>query len=376
MKKFLRLLSVLLVLAMLPVCGLADETTFDSKGFIDWFNESYGWMTVSNGHWSNDPADQVTDEELEKIFSMATKQQNAVHWTPYYFIVVKDVAEQRGLIGDYWGPAEDMATEGTVTILVMADQILTQAEGHVSEYASYYMPTTFAYYDSGLTCGMLGVAAASLGYKTHYFGTINGEYAPKDLADGKYQSMSRYVKDEYQRTWGFRSAYGSDDSEATKYPVAGNCVFVCAIVLGKEKADETVEAWGTNHARPHNWVIWDGVPNTEPSPAASAATADTTEAADTAKEEVSVELGENQYLGTGTGMGGDVLVRVTMDGDKIANVEVVSQNETEGIGDKAIEALPAAIVAANSADVDTVASATITSNAIIEAVKDALSQVK
>ena len=57
-------------------------------------------------------------------------------------------------------------------------------------------------------------------------------------------------------------------------------------------------------------------------------------------------------------------------------MEVVSQNETEGIGDKAIEALPAAIVAANSADVDTVASATITSNAIIEAVKDALSQVK
>ncbi|MBS7301395.1 MAG: FMN-binding protein, partial [Eubacteriales bacterium] len=68
--------------------------------------------------------------------------------------------------------------------------------------------------------------------------------------------------------------------------------------------------------------------------------------------------------------------RVTMDGDKIANVEVVAQNETEGIGDKAIEAIPAAIVAANSADVDVVASATVTSKAIIAAVKDALSQVK
>lgn len=374
MKNFLRVLSVLLVLVMLPVCGLAEDTSFNSEDFIDWFNESYGWMTVANGHWSSDPADQVTDEQLEKIFSMATKQQNAVHWTPYYFIVVKDVDEQRGLIGNYWGPVEDMATEGTVTIIVMADQILTQEQGHVTPYESYYMPTTFAYYDTGLTCGMLGVAAASLGYKTHYFGTINGEYAPKDLADGKYQSMSRYIKDEYQRTWGFRSAYGSDESEATKYPVSGNCVFVCAIVLGKEKADETVETWGTNHARPHNWVIWDGVPNTEPSPAASPVT-DT--AADAEKvEEVTVELAENQYLGTGTGIGGDVLVRVTMDGDKIANVEVVAQNETEGIGDKAIEAIPAAIVAANSADVDVVASATVTSEAIIAAVKDALSQVK
>ena len=100
-------------------------------------------------------------------------------------------------------------------------------------------------------------------------------------------------------------------------------------------------------------------------------------AADAEKvEEVTVELAENQYLGTGTGIGGDVLVRVTMDGDKIANVEVVAQNETEGIGDKAIEAIPAAIVAANSADVDVVASATVTSKAIIAAVKDALSQVK
>ena len=91
---------------------------------------------------------------------------------------------------------------------------------------------------------------------------------------------------------------------------------------------------------------------------------------------MTVELAENQYLGTGAGIGGDVLVRVTMDGDKIANVEVVAQNETEGIGDKAIEAIPAAIVAANSADVDVVASATVTSEAIIAAVKDALSQVK
>ena len=52
-----------------------------------------------------------------------------------------------------------------------------------------YTSTTFAYYDTGLTCGLMEVALASLGYQTHYFGTINGEYAPMDLADGKYQSM-------------------------------------------------------------------------------------------------------------------------------------------------------------------------------------------
>lgn len=251
-----KLVSLLLVLVMASV-AMATAFAESTESVIDWFNESDYWMTVANGHWSQDPADKITDEDLAKIFSMAMKQQCAVHWTPYFFIVVKDVEEQRKLIGDAWGDPNDMATEGTVTILVMADQILTEEEGHTSTYEGYYRPTTFAYYDSGMACGLLEVAAASLGYYTHYFGTVSGEYAPKDVADGKYQSMSRYVKDEYMRTWGFRSPYDGEIDEDYVYPVAGNCVFVCAIVVGKPAAGETMETWGTNHARPGNWAIWD-----------------------------------------------------------------------------------------------------------------------
>ncbi len=246
------ILSTLLLASAMPV--LAEPT---GESVIDWFNESPYWMTVANGHWSKDAADRISDKDLEKAFTMATKQQCAVHWTPYFFIAVKDVEEQQKLIGNAWGAPEDMATEGTVTILVMADQILTAEEGHVSPYEGYYMPTTFAYYDAGLTCGLLEVALAALGYNTHYFGTVNGEYAPSDLAEGKYQSMERYVKDEYSRVWGFRSAYNDEIDEDYVYPVKGNCVFVAAIVVGKPEASETIETWGTNHARPNNWAIWD-----------------------------------------------------------------------------------------------------------------------
>ena len=84
-----------------------------------------------------------------------------------------------------------------------------------------------------------------------------------------------------------------------------------------------------------------------------------------------------EYVGVShNGMGGDVYVKVTMDGGKIAKVEVVEQHETVGIGDKAIAALPDAIVKAGSTEVDNVSGATITSKAIKEAVADALSQVK
>lgn len=327
-------------------------------------------MTVANGHWSEDPNDQITDEELEKIFSMATKQQNAVHWTPWYFIVVKDVEEQRKIIGDYWGPMEDMATEGTVTVLVMADQILTAEEGHVTPYEGYYMPTASARYDAGLTCGLLGVAAGSLGYATHYFGTINGEYAPKDLADGKYQSMSRYIKDEYMRVWGFRSPYNGEINESYVYPVSGNCVFIDAIVIGKPKADETMETWGTNHARPANWVIWDGIPNEAPSPAAAGAAPVAEEPA--ATEAAAVQLADNEFVGSAKGFVDQVVVKITVEEGKITACEVISHQES--MGDAPIAQLPAAIVEAQSAEVDGVSGATFTSDAIKNAAADAIAQ--
>ena len=90
-----------------------------------------------------------------------------------------------------------------------------------------------------------------------------------------------------------------------------------------------------------------------------------------------ITLGDNEYLGSSpNGMGGNVYVKVTMDGDKIAAVEVVQHAETEGISDPALAQVPTAIVEANSTEVDNVSGATITSKAIKEAVADALSQVK
>lgn len=78
------------------------------------------------------------------------------------------------------------------------------------------------------------------------------------------------------------------------------------------------------------------------------------------------------YTGTGAGMHSNIVVNVTIDGGKIAAVEVVSHDETPGISDKPIAEIPAAIVEKQDVEVDAVTSATYTSNGIIEAVKNAL----
>ena len=74
--------------------------------------------------------------------------------------------------------------------------------------------------------------------------------------------------------------------------------------------------------------------------------------------------------GTAEGFAGPITVEVTMDGDTITGVTVTSNSESAP--GTALEDIPAAIVAANSADVDVVAGATYTSNGIINAVKDAI----
>ncbi len=66
-----------------------------------------------------------------------------------------------------------------------------------------------------------------------------------------------------------------------------------------------------------------------------------------------------------------ITVATTMNGDKIEKVEVLEHNETDGIGSIAVEEIPAAIVDSQSLGVDVVTGATITSDAILEAVEKA-----
>ena len=94
-----------------------------------------------------------------------------------------------------------------------------------------------------------------------------------------------------------------------------------------------------------------------------------------ADDAASVELASGEYLGTGEGgMGGDITVKVAYADGIITSVEVVSAKETPEIGGEALKKLPALVVAANSADVDAVSGATLTSTAFCAAVKDAVSQ--
>nr|WP_246579184.1 FMN-binding protein [Alkaliphilus flagellatus] len=78
------------------------------------------------------------------------------------------------------------------------------------------------------------------------------------------------------------------------------------------------------------------------------------------------------YEGEGEGFAGAIKVKVTVEGGKIASIELLEHGETEGIGDKGAEAVIASIVAEQKTDVDVSSGATFSSNGVMEAVKNAL----
>ncbi len=69
-------------------------------------------------------------------------------------------------------------------------------------------------------------------------------------------------------------------------------------------------------------------------------------------------------------------VKVEFDDTSIVSVVVTEQNETMGIGERAVEELPAKIVESQTWEVDAIASATIAGDAICEAVKNCANQAK
>ncbi|MCR5607272.1 MAG: FAD-dependent oxidoreductase [Treponema sp.] len=80
------------------------------------------------------------------------------------------------------------------------------------------------------------------------------------------------------------------------------------------------------------------------------------------------------YTAESMGKNGDVKVEVTFTENKISDVKILSHAETPGISDPAIQKIPEAIVAKQSTAIDVVTGATVTSNAILAAVKDCINQ--
>ena len=101
------------------------------------------------------------------------------------------------------------------------------------------------------------------------------------------------------------------------------------------------------------------------------------EGSDDSEEEGDAEAEDYDAEGTlaiAPGYAGDVVLDIIMDGDEIVEIRVLEENETEGLGDDAIDAMIEKILDAQSTDVDVESGATVSSEAVINAVAEATGQ--
>lgn len=80
------------------------------------------------------------------------------------------------------------------------------------------------------------------------------------------------------------------------------------------------------------------------------------------------------YSATANGNNGKVEVQVTFDAEKITAIKVIKHDETPGLGDKAFELVAPRIIESQSTKVDGMAGATMSSNAMKEAVENCIAQ--
>ena len=72
------------------------------------------------------------------------------------------------------------------------------------------------------------------------------------------------------------------------------------------------------------------------------------------------------------GMGGTIRLQITVNNGKVTDIKVIKHSETAGIGPQAMEKLTAQALQKQSAELDTVSGATMTSTAFKEALTTAM----
>ena len=103
-------------------------------------------------------------------------------------------------------------------------------------------------------------------------------------------------------------------------------------------------------------------------------TEEVTEAVTEVPTEEETQAAAAVYTGKAQGMMCEIVAEVTVADGKIVDVKLTGPDETPALGGKVLEEMPAKILEAQSADVDGMTGATVTTDAVKAAVNEALAQ--
>ena len=145
----------------------------------------------------------------------------------------------------------------------------------------------------------------------------------------------------------------------------------------QEQQNELLSALETSYAnRMQNQAASAGSGSSDADTAGDDKTTDTSDAEDTATADSDNVYKDGTYTGEAEGYGGTIQVEVTLTGDEITSINVVSAPGEDSAYLSQAESVIDSILSAQSTDVDTVSGATFSSTGILNAVDAALGKAE
>ena len=163
--KWLKAMCAIITIAMLATGCATEKARMASSESKDGIRDFTAWMlsnpgarnSVTNGYWSRDPKAAPTDAELARMLKTALLPGSAHMLTPVHFVVIRDYSEQKKILSGMDG----MASEGTVAVLILADE-LRDKDHHQESYNDWYQQMYYGIMDAGYSLGYLNLAAISM----------------------------------------------------------------------------------------------------------------------------------------------------------------------------------------------------------------------
>jgi|GEM_PF-1814229 len=360
-------------LFILTGCNGNGSDEFDGHAFLNWFYEDAQWRTLENaspitghpGGFVTDATGRPSDADIELILNTASLAVTSGGRTDWYMVVVKDTDAQNQIIGDIEGLPR-ATSDGTVTVLIFSERLIR--EDLRTDEVVGFAPDR-GYYNVGILTGYLNMAAIALGYGTRMFMTPN-------IPGNGFRDGERWLEAEHFLDGRTYIVGSTGDVFSTE-----NMKFVNAVVIGTPAEIEAAYIDEFSHATerlfPQNWSIWDPANATGPIIPEVDDDGEETNAAQPGQAEGNFTDG----VFTGSALGffnTPLVVEVTVEGGAIVSIEVTEHGETEDYFVRASEGFGGVvgiipqIIEAQHLDLDAVAGATATSDAIVEAVADAL----
>ena len=367
-----RVLGLILV-GMLLFAGCASASENALTDLVTYIADNPTALNYGQNHaFSSDPADAPSDEELVTMLEFANLIGAAHMLSPAHFIVIRDYEEQSKILST-------AVTQGTVTVLVLSDNLRTQ-EHHEAEYNGWYDQMYYGIFDSGSAMAYLNIAANSLGYKTHPLAMItlpvDGEI---DIANGGKFSLiqgDNWAIDPYTASKDGEVEYAHTiamyalGAGAFDIKVKDNLTLLTTIVIGKTAEGIDAVSAATQAVRPSNYNFWDPQDGTS---YGNVYVEGVNHAAQASNEQPWAELPDGTYTGKSASTSSQYTIAATIEGGKIIAIDVVEGQENMYSDAQQLKTFTDHIMMAQSLSVDAVSGATQDCEGVIVALEEAFS---